>query len=303
MMKRALPRKSNAPRTVRRRSHREPVPSGISHHLWRGARVLGRLPWSVAGALVLAAIGVGLHHFLTQSPYFQIDEIAVEGLERLPPETVYQAMEDHAFVMEGVSLLLANEALLRDSIIRLAAVEDVEIGKAWPSRLDITVREKLPAGILVSDAGSQVFDEEGLLFGEALPRDFRGSGLPVLTGVPAEKLLEGKRIPPAAITLFRDYHRVFRAASPGLLGKIAEFHWDGDQGLTLWGHDGSRFHCGFRAPQEVGPLVETLLERRERSSPQRPLIASLVSESTIAIAEAPKPAADGQPHTLAQSRQ
>lgn len=289
MIKRVLPPKSEAPRTVRRRNHREPVPSGISHHLRRGLHLLGRIPWALPAAGLLVAIGVGVHHFLTQSPYFQIEEITLAGLERLPGEAVYHAMENHAFVMEGVSLFLADEALLRESIVRIAAVEEVEVRKVWPNRLEIALHEKVPMGILVSDSGSQVFDDEGLLFGEALPRDFRRGELSTLTGVGAEKLLEGKRLPPRAMEYFSRYQRVFSRASPETLAKIAEFHWDDDQGLTLWGHDGSRFHCGFRGPDEVGPLIETILRRREDSSPGQAVIASLVSENTVAISDAPEP--------------
>lgn len=282
-MKRLLDKKKEATRTVRKRSHREPVSVESSVRIRRWLRPLIRFPWALPGLGVLVALGFGVHHFIHNSPYFEIEEIEISGLERTPRDLVLHSIEEHAWVIEGTTLFLVDVDKVRESVERLVTIRDAVVYREWPNRLVVEAVEVIPAGILVTDSGSHVFCREGWIFGETRAADLANSSLMMLTGATVVHDEEGVRVSPKAFDHFRRYDEIFRLANRTLLDSVAEFQWHDDRGMTIHLSSGSLYHCGFRSPSSVGPLVEILMEKFEGTA-QAPISANLFSDHSIAIA-------------------
>lgn len=295
-MRRPWKKNSESPRLVRKRSHREPVPAEPSRRVRRYLRLVTRFPWALPGLVALVGIGIGVHHFVYSSPFFEISDIELHGLDRTDAEKVLFSIEEHAWVMKGTSLFLVDVEQVRDAVERLAAVDRATVAREWPNRLVVDIQEKQAAGILVADSGSHVFTAEGDLFAETSVRDFADTRLTMLTGAPVIHDESGMRVDSRAFAVYKQYVDVFRRANSELLDTVAEFQWHDDRGMALQLASGSIYHCGFRAPREVGPLVETLVARKEgNNSP--PLEVNLFSDHSIALVER------DLPETVTASRQ
>ncbi|MCC5877275.1 MAG: FtsQ-type POTRA domain-containing protein [Candidatus Sumerlaeia bacterium] len=269
---------------VRKRNHREPVPAEPSRRVRRYLRLVKRFPWAVPGVVVLVGIGIGVHHFIYSSPFFEISEIELSGLDRTTSEKLLHSIEEYAWVMEGTSLFLVDVNLVQEAVERLVTIESATVTREWPNRLVIDISEKQPAGILVSESGSHVFTREGSLFAETTVRDFYDTKLTILTGASVTHDEAGMRIDSAPFITYREFVEVFRRANSELLDTVAEFQWHDDRGLTLQLSSGSLYHCGFRSPREVGPLVETLVKQHEGKN-AAPIEVNLFSDHSIAIVE------------------
>ena len=155
-------------------------------------------------------------------------------------------------------MLTLNIEAAESAVAAFPEAKSVKVSRAWPNTLMVEVFERPAKGIVATNNGSWVYDREGFVFAKTTSEDLRNADLPMISGLKGESLEVGRRVPQRAIDVVTRYREVFAAAGQSERLRIAEYHWDGETGLTLVKADGRRFVCGQRRPEEVGPIIEVL---------------------------------------------
>jgi len=276
-------------RSVRRLAHRQPLPQSFPERIVYLLEHGRRVPFTLLCSLLVIASLVGFHHYLVHSDYFEVEEIAFVENERLG-ESVLAAYLLRATGLEtGVSALQVDCPRIESELLKLPEVQSVGAEVVWPDRVQVTVRERIAAGILVSSTGSHVYDRDGFLFAEATPADFLKPGLKILTGLDGMELTKGKSIPSEAFASVEHYLSVFQLSNPAMAAAISEINWNNDTGITLVFDSGERFSCGYRPPEKTGPVIERLLQETPADMVIR--AASLHSDVYAMIRREPAPVA------------
>lgn len=274
-------------RSVRRLAHRQPVPTSFRERVAWFLERWRRLPVALLCSLAIVAALLGFHRYLVHSDYFQIVEIVYTGNERLGEAVLANYLLREVGLEPGVSALQVKTTRVEEKLRLLPEVESVSSHIMWPDRVAVDIRERSAAGIVVTDRASHVFDEDGFLFAEAAVEDFANASLPVLTGFTSLEAAVGVVMPDHPLRTIQRYDAVFRLSNPRLHGRIAEYHWSDEVGLTLVFEEGERFACGHRPPEKTGPVIESLMDATPEDETIR--TASLFSDLYATIERGPAP--------------
>lgn len=131
--------------------------------------------------VVLAAV-VALAWAVLAGPLLVVRAVQVQGLPDaavpaaggLTPDDVTAA----AAVPMGRPMLRLDTAAVRQRVADLPAVARVEVARAWPGTVEITVAERAPAAVVRAGSSWTLVDASGVAFA-TVPR--RPAGLPLLT--------------------------------------------------------------------------------------------------------------------------
>lgn len=129
---------SNAPQR-RKKSAAQNVKRG-SRKMRLGG-VLGALAWSCGTALFLVGLSWGLlagYRYLTVHPYFSLQQLRIEGNERLDQETVLQL----AGINTGDNSLAVDMGRAKTRLMRNPWIKDVLIRRILPDTLQIHIQER-----------------------------------------------------------------------------------------------------------------------------------------------------------------
>lgn len=262
---------------MRKLAHREPVPRRAMDRVRFVATRLSKFPMIPILSLgTMAFLGL-FYRYLAASDYFAISEIGITPATRVSEDTLRGVLASRAAVAEGSSLLSVSDSLAEQAVLSLPAVRHVSVSKHWPNRLEVTLSERLPVGILVCRRGSYVFDTTGRLFARTTPDDFRRVTRPVLTVGAAASAHVGDMLPEGALRTWQTWNDVFQRGSESLYSRLSELHIDEEGALTVIFDDGGSYYCGYKAPAEVGPVIETLLKQVEAGDEEPLEFANLAS--------------------------
>jgi cell division septal protein FtsQ len=108
---------------------------------------------------VIILLIVGLAGWLLWGSDLTIHEIAVEGGERIPVETVQDLIPVHV----GENLWQVNADQVRFALLQQSAwIREVRVAKEYPNRLRVIVQERVPFVVIEPAGRSPVWiDEEG----------------------------------------------------------------------------------------------------------------------------------------------
>ena len=121
--------------------------------------------------------GMLLLQQLGQSSFFQLTSIRIDGGVRTTKKEVLalSGLDVHS------NLLALSVGTLRRRIEAHGWIESAEIRREWPSRLQITIKERRPLAILSLPDGLYYADRQGLPFAPAEPPE--ELDFPVVTGL------------------------------------------------------------------------------------------------------------------------
>ena len=208
-------------------------------------RALRRAAPAMLALTVAGAVGTGVwagYRFVTTSPRFAIDAIAVNGVHALSPDQVRAqlpiALGDNVFLAD----LDAAEARLEAE----PWIADASVRRRLPRTIEIDVVERQAAAIVELD-GMYLADAEGRPFKRARLDLGEGDGLPVVTGIARDQLRDDPdaaagRIRRALATLAAwtgaddDASAAAAAAAPGRPA-IGEIRVDDRLAVTLFTFD------------------------------------------------------------------
>ncbi len=180
-----------------RTATRPPGDEEDEHTIRQARRRFARRQWarrwlawrSVAVVLlVLGAVGV-LLWLVFFSSVLAVSGVKVDGTAVLDPRTVRRV----AAVPRGTPLATVDLDAITARVEGLAAVQSVDVSRAWPNKVRILVREREAVAVVDRDGKLRGLDEDGVLFRGYLSRP----DLPVIRMAPgtrADALAEAARV-------------------------------------------------------------------------------------------------------------
>lgn len=166
--------------------------------------------FNIALGLFLCLLAV---YSLFQSPLFEVQEVEVEGARQLTEEQVALVTGIRA----GENLFALDLAAARRRLEALPVVERAEVRRAFPGRVVVSIRERMPVAYLSTDAGFWALDGEGVaLFVD----DGLALSVPIVTATPQPVPAAGERVEAPHLAAALDFIRALSAEGRAVLVEV-----------------------------------------------------------------------------------
>ena len=175
------------------------------------------------------------YNYTISSPYFRIRETIVRGCKELTEKDILGL----AAIKPSQNILTVNMDAITRRISTNPWIRDVSIGREFPDRLVIEVRERTPVALIHRDNNFYLMDIEGVAFKMLEAGD--EADLPVLTGCASDKKMNPELIK-KSLKLLR-----YLATSRDFptIDRISEVHGSEISGISLFTNDGMSLQLGF----------------------------------------------------------
>ena len=165
---------------------------------------------------------------MTQSDYFNIEQIEIQGAQRLSREEIY----DHAHIKKGMNIFSINLSLARKRLLNHPWIAEAEIDLKPPNGIEIKLKEHRPLAFINLDR-MYILDQHGVIFKEKSTVDL--FHLPVIQGLDfSDVYIPGKprSRPFQAIMEVLTIGKKLGSTLPN--HEIDTIHVDREMGLTLY---------------------------------------------------------------------
>lgn len=206
-------------------------------------------------AVLICLLAAGLFMF-SQSDYFHVREVRVEGLKNIAQEEILRLLG----TVKGENIFLTDTAALSRKIKIHPLVEEAAVEKKLPATLVLKIQERRPLALILNSDNLVEVDSEGtiLKFYETWPQN----DSPVLTGItipettgPGQKLSS----PQLAKELL-----LLREAPQGLSSLIGEINIAPDGQIVVFLTSGIRVKFGYDEDYTAKlKLLEELIASQE----------------------------------------
>lgn len=143
-------------------------------------RVRLRGPRGVAALVTTLALIVGMVYLIGFSPVFVLREVVVKGA----PDDVAETAISNADAPVGRPLARVDTSALAERVSADPRIEQVDVSRGWPSRVEVELTMRTPAAVLVRRGKPLLLmDSEGVAFEEVAKAP---SDLPKLTAPPGD---------------------------------------------------------------------------------------------------------------------
>ena len=218
----------------------------------------------IGSVLGMSAVLIFAYDVVTQSDYFNIRVITIEGVHRLSK----QEITDNARLQKGMNLFSANLPLIKKRLENHPWIAEVELKLAPPDSIKIGIKEHRAVAFINLDR-MYVLNQNGVIFKEKSVVDLLK--LPVIRGLTFSDV----HVPGRPHS--RPFQAIMEVLSMGKkLGavlpneKISEIHVDREVGVTLYASKSRMaIHLGYSDyPQKYARLKKVLshLHRRKEYS-------------------------------------
>jgi len=190
----------------------------------------------LTGAIVFitVALVIGYDRIL-RSPDLRVRETVVKGCQELTEKEILTL----ASVRSSANLLTINRDAIARRIRANPWVREVFVGREFPGRLVIVVRERKAVALLERDEGLYLVDGEGTPFKKLETGE--ESDLPVLTGCVRGGIIDGALVK-KSLALLNDLAGIKDGPE---IGKVSEIHGNETFGLSLFADTGLCLQLGF----------------------------------------------------------
>ncbi|MBI5948055.1 MAG: FtsQ-type POTRA domain-containing protein [Chloroflexi bacterium] len=137
------------------------------------------------GVVAAFALVIGGGAWLWRSPFFEVNDVEVQGTERISPETVVERSG-----LLGQRMFDADLATAQDELYRLPLVSSVRVERQWPDTIKIVVVERQPWGVWEQAGVRYTIDREGVVLGTIPP----SPNAPVIRSSELTSLIQGDRV-------------------------------------------------------------------------------------------------------------
>lgn len=198
-------------------------------------REIGRaILLTAAIVLVTAALLIGYDRILC-SPDLRIRETVVKGCRELTEKEILSL----ASVSASSNLLTINQDAIARRIRANPWVQEVFVGREFPDRLIIVVRERKSVALIERDDGLFLVDGQGTPFKKLQPGE--ESDLPVLTGCIQGGVVD-EALVKKSLALLNDLAGIKDGPE---IGKVSEIHGNETFGFSLFTDAGLCLQLGF----------------------------------------------------------
>jgi len=213
---------------------------------------IGRALMLTGAVVVVTATLLAAYDGTIRSPHLRLRETVVKGCKELTEKEILTL----AAIRPGQNLLTLNLETIADRIEANPWVRSVSVGREFPNRLVIVVRERKAVALLKKGQEFQLLDGDGFPFKKR--ESGEGSDLPILTGhLPNSRTDEA--LVKKAIALLQDLAQIKDIPN---IGTPSEVHADETFGLSLFTDTGLCLKLGFDGYplklQRLAPVIEDL---------------------------------------------
>jgi cell division protein FtsQ len=188
------------------------------------------------GAIIFVTVALVIgYDRIIRSPVLGIRETVVKGCKELTEKEILTL----ASVRSTANLLTINEDAIARRIRANPWVRSVFVGREFPGRLVIAVRERKPVALLDKGEGLLLVDDEGTPFKKLEAGE--ESDLPVLTGCIRAGILD-EALMKKSLALLNDLAGIKNIPD---IGKVSEIHGNETFGLSLFADSGLCLQLGF----------------------------------------------------------
>jgi cell division protein FtsQ len=149
---------------------------------WRQIETAVYLPLGLVGVMFFSAVFIFIHDYLTQTAYFGLKQLTVDGSQQLSREEVARC----AGIRPGMNVLALNLNVARRRLLAHPWIAEAEIERRIPGGIRIRIEEHRPAAIVELDR-RYLMDDRGTLFKTWQTSD--AASLPVVTGLAPRDLI------------------------------------------------------------------------------------------------------------------
>lgn len=171
-----------------------------------------KLSWYIIWLIIISASSSFLLSFILSLPVWKISGAYVEGNSYISQEKIMSL----AAIPVGENILFIDAKKIEGRIKSLIQIRSVKVSKRFPDHLMIDIRVREPFALVSIDRRTVLIDSDGYIIATPGEKSFIRladvSRLPVVRGVKASSLIDGKRLN------FSD--RMFITQSLGLLTKF-----------------------------------------------------------------------------------
>lgn len=172
------------PRLIVRRGGGVRAPDA-DRNRWRWGFHIGRRGLYVVAAVAGLGGIVAAAVWVWQSPVFEVNELKVEGNERIAADTVVEKAD-----LLGQSMFTADLATAQKQLYGLPLVSSVTIKREWPNTMRIVIQERRAWGTWEQGGVRYTIDREGVVLGTVPPP----AGSPVIRSSELGSRLQGDRV-------------------------------------------------------------------------------------------------------------
>lgn len=242
----------------------------------RSIHILG---WIMTGFKVVAALValvavtaffILIHDLVVQSEYFAIDQITIEGVQRLSRKQVNQQTDVH----RGDNILSVKLATVRKKLLAHPWIAQAEVSREIPSRLIIRIEEHTALAAVDFGAKKYLINHQGQIFKAWDPAE--RLDVPVISGLalsdlkvfdPLRPKNDGRNptesVPYRAVMQVLDLGKPLNSILPNHL--ISRIRVDRQIGLTVYAFDRLKaFSLGYSDYIGKYQMLEKLLAYLEQ---------------------------------------
>lgn len=243
----------------------------------RSGRIFGdvlKASLLLAGILVVTGVLLLAYCFSMSTAYFGIRETQVRGCKELTEKDILTL----AALKPSQNLLAVNAGMIRDRVLKNPWVRDAYIGREFPERLVIEVRERVPVALLKKEDGFYLMDADGVPFKKLEQGD--ESDFPALTGCYSGGQVN-RQLLSKSLDLLSYLSKAKEFAS---LKSIAEVHAHEILGFSVFTDSGLCLRLGFdHYDNKIKRLPPVLADLEKRGINLKYILIDLTDPAKITV--------------------
>jgi cell division protein FtsQ len=222
----------------------------------------------------LSSLFIYAYSYLLSTPYFQIKETSVRGLKELTEKDILTLTD----IKPGQNILAVNIDVLERRVAVNPWIKNVYVGREFPNRLVVDVRERNPIALVKQGSDFYLMDSDGIVFKKLAKGD--EVDLAIITGINVQDKTKSKLLSDTLSLL-----KVFSGSNLySFLGSISEAHLDEVFGLSLLTDKGLYLKMGMDDfERKLRKLALVLNDMEKRGINNNHLTVDLVDATKITI--------------------
>ncbi len=225
-------------------------------------------------ATLLCAMFVLAYSALLSASYFEIREVSVRGLKELTEKDILAL----AGVRPRSNILSVNTSAVSERIAANAWVKAISVGREFPDRLVLDVRERKPVALVKQSGDLYLMDSDGYVFKKLSKTD--DVDLAILSGVNAQ----AKTQPPLVGDALKLLSTLAGSEKYEFLGLVSEVHIHEIFGISLLTDRGLHLKLGRdNFESKLCQLDVVLADLEKRGMKDGHLLVDLADISKVTV--------------------